>query len=391
MSRIVHVITRFVNGGADENTLLTCNHQVAAGHEVWLVHGAESTERMVGLLDPRVKVVKLSSLVREVAPAGDLRALVGLIRLYRRIRPDIVHTHTSKAGFTGRLAAYAVPSARVVHGVHILPFTSEPFLKRTIYLALEKLAAFRTHAFIDVSEGMEALCLAHGLGNEANHVVIRSGMDIAAFSEAVPAEDVAALRAREPRGVVLGYVAVLERRKRHREMLEALIPILQARPEVALVLAGDGPERPFLEGRIREAGLEDRVRILGFREDVGRILAACDICVFASQREGLPRSVVQYVLAGKPVVAMALPGIERVVVDGENGFVIGSDDFGAFGEAVSKLADDHALRNRFAGSSAAMDLSEWDAAVMGARIQAVYDACDPTPPSSGIRQRVMNG
>jgi len=378
MYRIVHVITRFVNGGADENTLLTCNHQAEAGHEVWLAYGAEYTQRMLDKLDPRVMRVEIPSLVREVSPAKDLSALVSLAALYRRVRPHIVHTHTSKAGFTGRLAAYALPSAKVVHGVHILPFTSEPFLKRSVYLGLEKLAAFRTHAFIDVSEGMEQLCLAHGLGTSDNHAVIRSGMDVAKFRQATPADDIAALRGGD--AVVLGYVAVLERRKRHREMLEALVPVLKAQSHVSLVLAGDGPERPVIESIIHENGLQDRVRVLGFREDVERVLAGCDLCVFASQREGLPRSIVQYVIAGKPVVAMELPGIEHVVRHEENGAVVPPDRFDEFAVWVSRLVTDASTMAAFATASGETDLSEWDAHVMGDRIEEVYARIMPDVP-----------
>jgi glycosyltransferase involved in cell wall biosynthesis len=368
--RIVHVITRFVNGGADENTLLTCNHQAEAGHEVWLVYGRDWTERMRGQLDPRVRAVELPSLVREVSPVKDIAALAGLARLYRRVRPDIVHTHTSKAGIVGRLAALAWLPARGVHGVHILPFTSEPFLKRIVYVLLEKLVALRTHAFIDVSEGMRDLCLEYRLGTNDNHFVIRSGMDVAKFRKATPADDIAALSGGE--AVVLGYVAVLERRKRHREMLEALVPVLKAQSHVSLVLAGDGPERHVIEAIIHENGLQDRVRVLGFREDVERVVAGCDICVFASQREGLPRSVVQYVIAGKPVVASALPGIERVIRDGENGFVVAGDRLEGLAEGVEMLMRDTGLRASFAAASAATDLSEWDARTMTDQIGSVY-------------------
>ncbi|MAM94863.1 glycosyltransferase family 4 protein [Parvibaculum sp.] len=368
--RIVHVITRFVNGGADENTLLTCNHQAEAGHEVWLVYGRDWTERMRGQLDPRVRAVELPSLVREVSPVKDIAALAGLARLYRRVRPDIVHTHTSKAGIVGRLAALAWLPARGVHGVHILPFTSEPFLKRIVYVLLEKLVALRTHAFIDVSEGMRDLCLEYRLGTNDNHFVIRSGMDVAKFRKATPADDIAALSGGE--AVVLGYVAVLERRKRHREMLEALVPVLKAQSHVSLVLAGDGPERHVIEAIIHENGLQDRVRVLGFREDVERVVAGCDICVFASQREGLPRSVVQYVIAGKPVVASALPGIERVIRDGENGFVVAGDRLEGLAEGVETLMRDTGLRASFAAASAATDLSEWDARTMTDQIGSVY-------------------
>lgn len=372
MFRVVHVITRFVNGGADENTLLTCNHQAEAGHSVWLVHGDEVTDRMLGLLDPRVQVIGIPSLVREISPAKDIAALAGLARLFRRLRPDIVHTHTSKAGIVGRFSAWVTPSARIIHGVHILPFTNEPFLKRVTYLVLEKIAALRTHAFIDVSEGMRDLCLAHSLGTTANHFVIRSGMDVDRFRHAAPADDLVILRQTVAEPLVIGYVAVLERRKRHRELLSALLPLLERHRRAFLVMAGDGPERMLLEGMIEERGLGDRVRILGFRDDVERVLAACDICVFASQREGLPRSIVQYAIAGKPIVAAALPGIEAIVRHGENGYVVSGDAPHEIAASVEQLLLDSGLRARFAAASAAVDLSEWNARVMTDRIEQVY-------------------
>lgn len=370
--RIVHVITRFVNGGADENTLLTCNHQAEAGHDVWLAYGRDWTERMRGQLDPRVRAVAIPSLVREISPAKDVAALCALARLYRRVRPDIVHTHTSKAGIVGRLAALAWLPAKVVHGVHILPFTSEPFLKRIVYVLLEKLAALRTHAFIDVSEGMRDLCLENGLGTDDNHFVIPSGMDVERFRDAPPAEDIEALRRSIKGALILVYVAVLERRKRHLELLQALLPLMRRDGRILLVMAGDGPDRATLEAFVEAEGVGGQVRFLGFRGDVEQIVAGCDIGVFASQREGLPRSVVQYVLAGKPVVAAALPGIDRVVRDGGNGFVVPGETLDALVEKIAYLADEPGLLARFAAASREMDLSAWNAQAMTDRIAAVY-------------------
>lgn len=383
MGCIVHVITRFVNGGADENTLITCNHQAKAGHDVWLVHGRDHTGRMISLLDPAVHVVNLPSLLREISPVNDLKATLALARLYLRLKPDVVHTHTSKAGIVGRLAALITPRARVVHGVHILPFTGESPLRKLIYLVLEKLAALWTHAFIDVSEGMRDLCLAHGLGSAQNHHVIRSGMDVERFRSALPADDIEAAKAALPGDVTtLVYVAVLERRKRHQELIEAMAPLLQADARLLLLLAGEGPERGSLEAQIARHGLTGRIRILGFREDVERVLAGSDICLFASQREGLPRSVVQYVISGKPVVALELPGIGSVVKNGVNGIVVAENDFAAFAGALRNLCTDAELRLKFAEASRRMDLSAWDGRVMTDCIQHVYNGLNVKPPHS---------
>lgn len=388
--RIVHIITRFVSGGADENTLLTCNHQAALGHDVWLVHGAEVADRMLRLMDDRVTAISLPSLVRDVHPVKDLAALARLARFFRRTRPDVIHTHTSKAGVVGRIAAMTVLDAKVVHSVHILPFTGEPLPKRLVYLALEKAATVRTDAFIDVSEGMRDLCLENSLGTPANHHVIFSGMDVESFCCAEPAGDLAGIR-RDGNEILLGYVAVLERRKRHRELVASLRPLLSSRANVHLVLAGEGPERPALEEAISAAGLEKQVHIFGFREDIPRFIAACDLCLFASEREGLPRSIVQYAIAGKPIVATYLPGIERIVREGKNGHVVGEQDFDGFSAKIENLVADAGRRSAFAATSAALDLSDWDAGEMVERIQQVYEGISPAAsrvnvaaPSTGM-------
>ncbi|HEY4344557.1 MAG TPA: glycosyltransferase [Parvibaculum sp.] len=373
MFKIVHIITRFVNGGADENTLLTCNAQAAAGHEVVLIYGADHTARMVDGLDPRVTKLVMPSLVRTVAPVRDIVALVQTIIQLRRLRPDVIHTHTSKAGIIGRLAALAAPEAVVVHGVHILPFSAQRPVLRFVYLALEKLTGLVTDAYIDVSEGMKTECLAHGLGTDDRHRVIASGMDVAKFRDALPANDVASIGAGAFTAPIrIGYVAVLERRKRHRELFEAVTPLLRRHPHVHLVLAGEGPERAALEALAEDKGVANRIHLLGFRGDVEAVLAACDICVFASEREGLPRSLVQYGLAGKPIVASHLPGIERVLRHEDNGYVVGADAFDEFAARLETLVGSAVLRDAMAARSRALDLSDWDARRMTDRIDAVY-------------------
>lgn len=391
MSRIVHIITRFINGGADENTLLSCNAQAAAGHEVMLICGADHAERMVGRLDPRVEAVIVPALVRQLMPVKDVTALFRLVRLMRRLRPDVVHTHTSKAGIIGRMAALAAPGTAVVHGVHILPFTAKRGAERFVYLGLEKLMAPATHAFINVSEGMRDECLAHAIGTPERHWVIESGMDVAKFRDALPAEDVLSGISVEGAPIRVGYVAALERRKRHRELLEAITPLMKRQKAVQLVLAGEGPERQALEAAAREAGVEAQVHLLGFRDDVEAVLAACDICVFVSEREGLPRSLVQYALAGKPIVATWLPGIERVLQHDRNGYLVDTDSFDEFARRLEALIADPELREAMAAQSMIIDLSDWDAARMTERIDRVYEVLLSGRSSTGGRAALREG
>lgn len=371
--RILHVITRFIDGGADENTALTCNHQALSGNEVWLIHGRDFSERMLEMLEPEVERICLPTLIRNISPLRDAAALMALVRLFREIRPYVVHTHTSKAGILGRLASLAVPEAHVVHGVHILAFLAASPMVRLVYTVLERLAARYTSAFISVSPMMRDLCLEHGIGARDKHFVVLSGMDLDCFSQAEPAPDLVELRRRIGEGAVIaGHMAAFEKRKRHRKLIKAVAPVLMENTHIHLALAGDGPELLALKDLVVELGLERQVHFLGFRKDPEQFLAACDICLFASSREGLPRTVVQYAAAGKPILATDLPGIDMVVREGGNGHIVAADDFAAFRMRFEELALNASKRGRLARYNDRIDLSEWQAVEMVRRIEKIY-------------------
>ncbi len=187
--RIAHVITRLINGGADENTVISCNQAVRSGHAVMLVHGAQTRPEILATVDARVEIVELPSLVRPIAPLSDVKALGDLVRTFRRHRPDVVHTHTSKAGILGRLAAQAARRARRRHGVHIVPFVNVGRLETCAYLTAERAVQGMTHAFIDVSPGMRDLCVKAGVGAPERHYVVESGFDVSLFRNAREPED----------------------------------------------------------------------------------------------------------------------------------------------------------------------------------------------------------
>ena len=376
-STIVHVITRLIGGGADENTLLTCNHQAAAGYRVVLIIGRESDPGMRARLHPKVDVATVASLVRSVAPMRDVWALFRLALILRRIDPDVVHTHTSKAGILGRLAARASTRARVVHTVHILPFLSVGRVATWSYTSLERLAARWTDLFIDVSAGMRDASLRAGVGDTENHVVIESGMDIARYQSATPPEDwrdlidPGAVATRDqPRFVLVA--GALEERKRVAELLAAFAQVSRQVPDAVLLVAGDGPERETLAAAVTRLKLEGRVVLLGFREDLDRLIGLAEVCVHAAHREGLPRVVVQYAAAGRPVVACALPGLEAVVESGRSGFLVPADDVAALAEPVSRLLRDHALREAMGRVAGQRDYSGWSVESMVSRIDRAY-------------------
>ncbi|WP_269714850.1 glycosyltransferase [Caulobacter sp. NIBR2454] len=373
--KVLHVITRFIRGGADENTLLSCNAQAAAGHQVMLIHGRDVSPHLLAQLHPEVRVEAAPNLVREIHPVRDVKALFELKRITHRFAPDIVHTHTSKAGILGRLAAWMDGRRGVVHGVHILPFLNVNPLAGAVYLALEHALAPITAAFVNVSGGMRAACEQARLGLGKHHVV-PSGMDVVRFGSARPfslRELSEELEGRSSEQLVV-MAAALEPRKRIWEFLAVFAEVAVACPNAHFVVLGEGHDRNRLETRVRELGLERRVTLLGFRTDPERWMKTAQVCVLSSEREGLPRVLVQYALCGVPIVTTALPGVEDVIQHGVTGVLTPIDNVSAMAEPVISLLCDPEKSKRFREATSALDLSAWSVASMVGRLDDIYDA-----------------
>jgi glycosyltransferase involved in cell wall biosynthesis len=373
--RIAHVITRLVNGGADENVVLSCNHASRGGHDVILIHGAHTRPEILAKLDGRVRTLALSSLVRSIAPLSDAKALRDLVRAFRRLDPHVVHTHTSKAGILGRLAARVVKTPVIVHGVHIVPFANVGPLEALVYRAAERAVAATTHAFVDVSSGVRDLCVEAGIGAPERHHVVHSGFELPRFRNAVRPRDwrdLLRVQPNEPPPPVLLMLAAFEPRKRHLEFLEYFPNIVARFPDVRLILAGGGGHRTDIEARIEALDLNRNVILSGFHRHPEQLIALADICLLASMREGLPRVVVQSLAAGKPVLAADLPGLDEVLEHDVNGLITPPDDLAALTDSVIALLKDDARRARLSRGAAATNLDDWDAERMGEGVEAVY-------------------
>ena len=375
---IVHAITRLITGGAEENTILTCNHQARCGNSTYLIIGQSYDESTLATVDPAVNVIVVPSLVRNISPLRDLAALFRLMMLFRRLKPDVVHTHTSKAGIIGRIAALVVRDCAVVHTVHILPFLNVGRVELMVYLFVERLTAHWTRLFIHVSEGMHRSCLEHRVGIKSNHVVIESGMDVARFKSVErPAswqlviKTAITIDGEEPLFVLVS--GALERRKRAKEFLPVFKAVKEAVPEAHLLIAGDGPLGAEIDQAITKLGLETSCHRLGFVDNLPEVIALADVCVHAAHREGLPRVVVQYAMIGRPVVAAHLPGLERVVRDGETGYMVPTDRLDSMAEPLIVLLRDQDLRRRLGDAGRAQDFSPWDAERMVVAIDEAYD------------------
>lgn len=375
--RVLHVITRLIRGGADENTIITCNAQADRGHEVALVYGREFSEAMLATVDPRIELIRCEHLVRHIDLWSDLMAMKEVVSIIGQWRPDIVHTHTSKAGIIGRIAARLCKTKVIIHGVHILPFLNVSPVGRIAYTALERFSDRFTDYYIAVSEGMRTACLSHGLG-EGRIDVIRSGMDVAAFADARPYSSdelshslsISADEAKAAQIVLM--IAALEGRKRHIPFIDIFNDVAARFPHARFVALGEGPGRSAIENAAKRAGVSDRVHLLGFSREPQRWIATAQVCVLASEREGLPRVVVQYAIGGKPIVCAHLPGIEEVVLNEKNGFVVPGDTLAGMSQRIEALLADPAHARAMGLAGRQIDFSRWGASEMTDQIEMIY-------------------
>jgi glycosyltransferase involved in cell wall biosynthesis len=376
---IVHVLTRLLRAGAEENTLEIAKSQLEDGHRVVIVHGIEHDPEISTRVRRLFEVRQIDSLVHQIAPKSDMRAVGELRRVLSEIGPDVVHTHQSKAGILGRIAARMNGSSVIIHGVHILPWMQIRPSKRIIYLAAERFCAPFTDMFIDVSPAVRAECLSRGIGRPDQHVVAFSPMPIEKFRGAPWPDDwreiVGAGRDARPDAAekppVILMLAAFEPRKRQKDYLYALAASA-CPPEAILAFAGEGPEMESVRAAAQQLGWLERVRFLGHRPDPEKLIALADICVLSSAREGLPRVVVQYAAGGRAIVATRVPGLEDIIGDGENAIIVDSVEEAA--RATVRLIRNPHLRERLAEGAAATDVMQWSVDRTYPRVRDAYAA-----------------
>ncbi len=399
--RILHVSTRLIIGGSQENTILSCERQMADGHEVHLAYGpiygpeGSMLARVRGFATGDGRAIathEVPDLIRAIHPLRDARCLGQLRRLVRDVDPDVVHTHSSKAGILGRAAGWReggrAGRRAIVHTIHGSPFHPyERAWKNRIYIESERWAASRCHAIVSVADAMTTLFRARGIGRPDMFTTVRSGMEVDRFL-AAPA-DAAALRAElgiDPEALVVGTVARLAEHKGHDDLVDALAPLLRARPELHLLWVGDGWWRERLEGRLRDAGLASRVTITGMvpPERVPDLLHAMDLLVHPSYREGLPRTVVQALLAGVPVVATDVDGTREVCLDRVTGRLVPPGDPEALRGAVEWMLEDADRRAKTAEAGRASCRTAFSVRAMVDGLDRVYrDVLERLPGRPG--------
>jgi len=413
--RILHISTRLILGGSQENTVLSCEGQARLGHDVHLafgpIYGPEGSllERARSFRAQNGRGITthvVPHLVRQVSPLADARAYRELFALVRELKPDVVHTHSSKAGVLGRAAAWAwsvAPATRppcaVVHTIHGPPFMpvegsrlqrSKVRLSNWLYTRAERMAARRCHLIVGVADAMTRQFLARGIGRPEQFVTVRSGINVGPYLTPEAGQDRASVRAElglRDSDFVVGTVARLAQHKGHDDLLDALKDVED--PRLVLLWVGDGWWRERLvaraeglgfavvrAGEARPPGVAGRKRIvlagLVPPERVAVLMRAMDVLAHPSFREGLPRTVPQALLSGVCPVAYDCDGTGEAIIDGQTGRLVPTGDVRGLGEAVLWLRDHPAERDAMARRGLEACLGSFSAEAMIAGLDSVY-------------------
>ena len=351
--RIAHIITRLIIGGAQENTLFNVDDQQHLfNDEVCLItitaparEGSLEPKALARGLDLRV----LPELRRSLNPLQDWSSLRAIRQAFAEFAPQLVHTHSSKAGILGRLAAYqlGIPAVHTIHGASF--HYGQNFAAQTAYKWAEKRAARWCQHYITVCNAMTDQYVHAGIAAREKFTTIYSGMDVDHFL--TPRRDPATLRKElglSPQDIVLGKVARLFHLKGHEYLIAAAPEVVKAVPNVRFLLVGDGILKPKFQARIAALGLTKHFVFAGLvaPEAVGDYLHVMDVVVHTSVWEGLARVLPQGLLAGKPVISFAIDGAPEVCVPDETGLLVEPRNVSQLAEAMIRLAQDAALRQR---------------------------------------------
>jgi glycosyltransferase involved in cell wall biosynthesis len=351
--RVLHIITRMIVGGAQENTLLSVEGlDRLPDFEVTLVSGTDKGSE--GTLLPRAqqttRLILVPELGRRINALSDLTALVKLYRLIKRGRYHIVHTHSSKASILGCTAAKLVGTPIVLETLHGNVFHAFQYpLINLLWKTIYRFNSLVTDHYVSVANAVSREAIEAGIGKAAKFTTIYSGMELDWFLHAqVDARAVRKEFGLPDDALVIGKIARLFPLKGHDQLLEIAQRVVARQPNVRFFLIGDGILKDSLRERLRRLGLEDYFVFAGLipRERIPEMLAAMDVVVHTSLREGLARVLTQALAMGKPCVSLNISGAAEVVIHNETGFIVEPGDNDGLTEALLTLLADAELRAR---------------------------------------------
>jgi len=376
--KLIHIITRLDKGGSAENTFLTLKGLDKSRYEVSLIAGPvedPSQDRRKQIEESGVSYIQVPQLRRNINFFFDFPALLKIRRLLKRDKPDIVHTHTSKAGLLGRLAARLAGIPSIIHTPHGHVFFGYfGALKTKMFVLLEKLASRITDKIIALTPREKADYLRYKVAEEDKLVVIPSGIELHKC-QYPPKEERSKLR-RElgipDRSAVVGTAGRLVPVKGPGFLLQAVGQVISEHPDTYLVFAGDGPLRKNLAKDAVDRGLAKKIIFTGWRDDMARVLSVFDVFCLPSLNEGMGRVLVEAMALGKPVVASDAGGIPDLIIPGKNGILVPPQDPEELARQIRFLIENREEREKLGRAGKEM-ASAYSDEVMVKKIAELYE------------------
>ena len=386
--KIVHIITRLILGGAQENTLITCKLLAQRGHEVTLITGpaigpeGELFEQTKG---QDYKVIVVNRLIRAICPLNDALSYHQIKKLLRQLQPDIVHTHSAKAGILGRFAAHRLRRAtshesratKIVHTIHGLAFHQyqSQWLNK-FYIAIEKSAAKQTDFFISVADAMTAQATAVGIGRPEQFVTAYSAIEEDDFLKPISEERKKDFRQKYGIGegsIVLVTIARLFMLKGHEYIIESAKQLSKRFEKCIWLFVGDGNLADHFKQQVCQLGLAEKVKFTGLLppSQIPLAIQSSDILVHCSLREGLARTLPQAMLCGRPAVSFDVDGA-REVVNENTGRLIEPKNIEQLTKACAELIKDEDLRKKLGENGRESVKEKFAPETMVDTIEAVY-------------------
>lgn len=383
--KVVHIITRLDHGGSAQNTMLTVLGHDRTQFEPVVITGeagswdaqggiTATTENLRRLEKESIRCHVVPSLVRQVNLWKDLLALWNLIRLLKSERPEIVHTHTSKAGVLGRLAAWFTGIPVIVHTPHGHVFYGHFGPAQSwVFLQIERGLAQMTSWLIGLTAAERAEHLERGVGHRDRFAVIPSGIDVERFRKArVAGKMIPDWFGCPPNATVVGSIGWLTAIKGHRFLVDAVALLRKEYPNLQLVIVGSGDQHDGLVAQAERAGIRSAVHLVGHREEIDACLAGMDCFVLPSLNEGMGRALIEAMATGLPVIASQVGGIPALVQNGKNGLLVHAGDSRALADALRLVLRDPQWAGEL-GTNAMQSIGpDYGAAVMVQAVETIY-------------------
>ncbi len=387
-TRVIHIITRLDKGGSAENTLLTVSLMDHKKYKMFLVHGL-SLESNMSIMEQEavaldmslvkkkgVRLFALPSLVRRLSFKNDLLAFINIYRLIKRISPHIVHTHTSKAGLLGRLAACLARVPIIIHTPHGHVFHSYygPFMTK-IFVFVEKILSFMTDKITALTNRERDEHLKEGIASIEKYVTIHSGVTLDRLMNMSVDIEAGKKKYGIPQDCnVVGVIGRLVPIKGHKYLISAAKRIVREFHNTVFVFVGDGYLNASLERQAESIGVRKNIIFTGWRRDAAEILDLFDILVVPSLNEGMGKVLIEGMALGKPIVASSVGGIIDLVKNGENGILVPPRDSYALENAILQLIRNKNLAETLGENGKAKVYPEFDAFVMVKEVDDLYES-----------------